>query len=139
MAEGVVDAVGADEMKQAGVTPSDLGRSDGPFDALGTDLTDQQADDLVEVITGGTCFDMTDLVVRQAKSGGGNPFGGLSEKKTRCLLDQLLDNAAFKDAMAESMLGKASSGDAFSNAFKKRSVVLKMLGNCDIRPSEVSG
>lgn len=138
VSQGVVDSVGVDTLEKAGVSPDELGKSNnGPFDTIGKELTDQQAQDLVAVITDGKCFDFTDLVMKQVQSGGSNPFSKLGEEKTRCLFDELLANEAFKQAMADSILGKSSSNDAFSGAFKNQSEIFDILGKCDIKPSEI--
>ncbi len=140
VSEGVVDSVGVDTLEEAGVSPDDLGKSsDGPFDTIGQELTEQQAEDLVSVLTDGKCFDFTDLVMKQVSSAGGSPFAKLGEAKTRCLFEALLSNPAFKQAMADSILGKSSSNDAFSNAFKNQSEIFDIFSKCDIKPSEISG
>ena len=140
VAQGVVDAVGVDTLEKAGISPDDLAKSSGsPFNTIGKDLTTQQAKDVVSVITDGKCFNFTDLVMKAATKSNNTAFGKLGETKTRCLFDKLLANSAFKQAMADSILGKSSSSSAFSNAFKDQSEVFKIFGECNIKPSEVSG
>ena len=141
LSEGVVDAVGADTLQKAGIAPDDVAKSgNNPFKEIGKSLNDQQAQDLVAVITDGSCFDFTDLVIKQAEQGSGsNPFSKLSKTQTRCLFEKLLANKAFKQAMADSILGKSSSSSAFSQAFGSQSEVVSIFGKCNISPSEISG
>lgn len=138
LATGMVNAIGVDTLKSSGVTPDEVGGASDPFKAVGKKLSEQQAKDVVDVITGGKCFNFTDLVLKQVKqSGGSNPFGKLSQDKVKCFFGKLLDNSAFKTAMVNSILGRDSSSDAFSKAFSNQSSVFSILSDCNIRPSEI--
>lgn len=136
VASGIVDTVGVDTLKSAGVTPSDFGESDGPFKALGSKLSRKQAEGVVSVITDGKCFDFTDLVTKSASSGS-DAFGKLGKEKVRCLFDTLLADKAFKNAMVDSMLGKDSSDAAFQKAFGNQSRIFKIMSDCKISPNEL--
>jgi hypothetical protein len=136
IAEGTVDAVGADTLESAGLSPSDVSKGDA-FSTIGKKLSVAQAKDLVEVFTNGKCFSFSDLVIKEASAGSNNAFGKLSKTKVRCLFDKLLAEQAFKDAMVNSMLGRASSSDAFSKAFGDQSKLFTILSDCKIQPSEL--
>ena len=136
IAEGTVDAVGADTLDSAGLSPSDLSKGDA-FTTIGKKLTVSQAKDLVDVFTDGKCFSFSDLVIKEASAGSNNAFGKLSKTKVRCLFDKLLAEQAFKDAMVNSMLGRASSSDAFSKAFGNQSKLFTIFSDCKIQPSEL--
>ncbi len=136
IAEGTVDAVGVDTLDSAGVTPKDLSSGDA-FSTIGKKLSVSQAKDLVEVFTNGKCFNFSDLVIKEAAAGSNNAFGKLSEAKVRCLFDKLLSEQAFKDAMVNSMLGRANSSDAFTKAFGNQSKLFGILSDCKIQPSEL--
>ncbi len=136
IAKGTVDAVGADTLESAGVSPKDLSSGDA-FSTIGKKLTLSQAKDLVDVFTNGKCFNFSDLVIKEAAAGSNNAFGKLSETKVRCLFDKLLSEQAFKDAMVNSMLGRANSSDAFTKAFGNQSKLFTILSDCNIQPSEL--
>ncbi|MGZ4675843.1 MAG: hypothetical protein ACXVJ7_00735 [Acidimicrobiia bacterium] len=139
LSEGIVDAVGVDKLKAAGVTPSDISSSSDAFKAVGKNLSVAEAKKLVDVMTGGSCFNFTDLVVKSVEKSGSSSFGSLTKTKVRCLFDKLLNNAAFKSAMVDSILGRDTSSDAFSKAFSNQSDTFKIFSQCNIKPSELSG
>jgi hypothetical protein len=142
VANGMVDVIGVDTLNSAGLTPSKISGSGDTFDAVGKKLSESEANDLVEVIAGGKCFDFTDLVIKAARSSstGSDPFSKLGETKTRCLFDKLLSGSAFKKAMVDSILGRESSGsDAFSKAFGNQSSTFKIFSDCNIKPSQLNG
>lgn len=136
VASGLVDSVGVDTLKSAGVTPADFAKSEGPFKALGSKLSRKQAVGVVSVITDGKCFDFTDLVTKSASSGSA-AFGKLSKAKVRCLFSTLLADKAFKNAMVDSMLGKSSSNAAFQKAFGNQSRIFGIMSDCKISPNEL--
>ena len=139
VAKGVVDEVGVDTLKAAGVTPADFAESGGPFKAAGNKLSRKQAEGVVSVITDGKCFDFTDLVTKAASSGSA-AFGKLAKDKVRCLFDNLLKGKAFKQAMVDSILGRSSgSSDAFAKAFSGDAGTFAVFSKCNIKPSELRG
>jgi hypothetical protein len=120
------------------VTPANINSGDNAFTALGKKLSEAEARDLVDVITDGSCFSFSDIVVKQA-SQGTSSLGKLGKAKIKCLFDKLLANKAFKQAMVDSVLGRETSSNAFSDAFKDQSKLFSILGDCNIRPSELQG
>lgn len=136
VASGLVDKVGVDTLKSAGVTPSDFAQSGGPFKALGSKLSRKQAVGVVSVITDGKCFNFADLVTKSASSGSGT-FAKLTKAKVRCLFATLLADKSFKNAMVDSMLGKASSSAAFQKAFGNQSRIFRIMSDCKISPNEL--
>jgi hypothetical protein len=138
IAKGMVDAVGVDKLESVG-TPAQLSGTDNPFQSLGKQMTPAEAQEVVNVITDGRCFDFTKLVIKSATQGGDSPFGKLSKEQINCFFDKLLAKRAFKQAMADSILGRDSSSDAFTKAFSNQSEVFKLLGDCKIKPSQLNG
>ena len=139
VAEGVVAAIGAGKLKDTGVTIEDVGKVDSnPFRPIGKKLSESEIEAVVSVITGGDCFNFTDLVIKQASSGSSNPFEGVPEKKVRCLFDKLLDGTTFKDDMANSFLGRGGD-DAFAKAFGDPSTIVPVMSACDLSASELPG
>lgn len=136
VAKGLVDSVGVDKLKAAGVTPSDFAESGGPFKAVGSKLSRKEAEGVVGVVTDGKCFDFTDLVTKSAASGS-STFAKLSKTKVHCLFATLLSDKAFKNAMVDSMLGKSSSSNAFQNAFGNKSRIFGIMSDCKISPNEI--
>jgi hypothetical protein len=138
VAEGMVDAVGVDKLESVG-TPDDLASGGNPFQTIGKKMTPAQADEVVGVLTDGRCFDFKALVVKQAKGDTSGTFAKLTGTQIECFFGELLDNKAFKQAMADSILGRDSSSDAFNKAFSDQSAVFKLLSDCKIKPSQLSG
>ena len=141
LASGMVDVIGVDKLDAAGLSPSKISGSSDSFKAVGQKLSESEAKDLVEVIAGGKCFDFVDLIIKSAQSSGGsNPFAKLGAAKTRCLFGKLLSQAAFKQAMVDSILGRDTGGsDAFSKAFSNQSSTFKIFSDCNIQPSQLNG
>jgi len=140
LAKGMVDVIGVDKLDSAGLSPDKISSSNDSFKAVGTKLSESEANDLVDVIAGGKCFDFVDLVIKSAESSSSsNPFGKLGETKTRCLFEKLLSGAAFKKAMVDSILGRDASNDAFSKAFSNQSSSFKIFSDCNISPSQLNG
>lgn len=137
IAEGMVDAVGVDKLESIG-TPDEVANGDNPFQSLGKEMTAKQADEVVAVLTDGRCFDFKDLVVKQAKQDDTGAFDKLNDTQVECFFGKLLDNKAFKQAMADSILGRDTSDDAFSKAFSDQSEVFAILSDCNIKPSQLS-
>lgn len=138
IAKGMVDAVGVDKLESVG-TPAQLSGSDNPFQQLGKQMTAAEAKEVVNVLTDGRCFDFTKLVIKSATRGANSPFGKLTEAQIDCFFGKVLAKPAFKQAMADSILGRASSSDAFTKAFSNQSEVFKILGDCKIKPSQLNG
>jgi hypothetical protein len=139
LVRGIVDAVGVDKLEDAGVEPKDLESGDSPFKSLSNDLTQSEAEDVAAVITDGECFDFTDVVVAQMSEGADNPFGKLDKTQVRCFFDAILKEKVVKQALAQSILGQGDSSAALQDAFSNQSKLFSILGDCDIRPSELTG
>jgi hypothetical protein len=138
IAAGMVDAAGVDTLQSVG-TPDEVASGGNPFQELGKKLTPAQANEVVAVITDGRCFDFKQLVVKQAKGDNSGSFDKLTDPQIECFFGKLLDNKAFKQAMADSILGRDSSSSAFSKAFSDQSAVFKILSDCNIKPSQLGG
>ena len=136
IAKGMVDAVGVDTLQSVG-TPGELANGSNPFQQVGKKITPAQADKVVAVLTGGRCFDFEQLVLEQAKQGGSGTFSKLDQTQIKCFFGKLLANKAFKQAMADSILGRDSSSAAFNKAFSDQSEVFKILSDCNIKPSQL--
>jgi hypothetical protein len=136
----MVDAIGVDTLKNAGITPSDIenDKSGSSFNEVGKKLTEKQATELAGAITGGKCFNFTDLVVKSLSKNDAT-FRKLGTTKAKCMFDELLNDGSFKQAMVNSILGRSSENDAFSKAFSNQSKIFKILGDCNIKPSELNG
>jgi hypothetical protein len=138
LATRMVDTITVDKFKAAGVSTTEIVSDPNSFKTVGRRLDAQQAKDLANVLTGGGCFNFTDVVVKSAARSSNN-FGGVSKTKVRCLFDKLLSNEAFKDAMVNSILGRETSGSAISNSLKNESQIFRYLADCKIKPSELQG
>ncbi len=136
---GIVDAVGVDKLKSHGIEPSDLQKGNSPFKSLGNDLSQSEAEDVAAVVTDGKCFNFSDIVIKQMSGSGTNPFGKLSTTQARCFFDHLLKENAVKKALAASILGQDSSSSALQSAFANQSKLFTILGDCNIRPSQLNG
>jgi hypothetical protein len=136
---GIVDAVGVDTLESHDIQPSDLQKDNSPFESLSKDLTQSQAEDVAAVITDGRCFNFADIVIKQMASSRENPFGQLTKTQIRCFFNQLLKEDAVKQALAESILGRESSSSALQSAFGNESKLFSILGDCNIRPNQISG
>jgi hypothetical protein len=136
---GIVDAVGVDKLRSHGIEPSDLQDGNSPFKPLGNDLSQSEAEDVAAVVTDGKCFNFSDIIIKQMSGTDTNPFGKLSKTQARCFFDHLLKENAVKKALAASILGQDSSSAALQSAFAKQSKLFTILGDCDIRPSQLNG
>jgi hypothetical protein len=140
LVQNMVDIIGVDNLEDAGIEPGDLDDADAsPFEALGDDMTEEQSAEIVDVIVDGECFDMVDVVLAQIE-GTENPFGNLSEEKVRCVFDGIFQDPAVKEAMAGSLLGdEDADSSALSDAVGDESNLFKILGDCDVSPSQLAG
>ena len=136
--KGMVDAIGADTLKQIGVTPGNFAASSGPFKAVGKKLNAEQANKVVDVLIGGSCFNFTDLAIKQAGSGSA-ALAGIPKPKLHCLFDAVLAGAGVKKALADSILGKPGADAAASRVFSNQSKILAIMSKCKINPSALSG
>jgi hypothetical protein len=136
---GIVDAVGVDKLKSNGIEPGDLQKGNSPFKSLSNDLSQSEAEDVAAVITDGKCFNFSDIIIKQMSGTGSNPFGKLTKTQARCFFDQLLKENAVKKALAASILGQDSSNTALQGAFANQSKLFSILGDCNIRPSQLNG
>ena len=137
--QGIVDAVGVDNLKSHGVQPGDLQKQTSPFKSISKDLTQAQAEEVAAVITDGKCFNFADIVVKQVSRSGSNPFGQLTKTQIRCFFNELLKEDAVKKALASSILGQESSNSALQNAFGNQSKLFTIFGDCKIRPNQITG
>lgn len=136
---GIVDSVGVDKLKSNGIEPGDLQKGNSPFESLSDDLSQSEAEEVASVITDGECFNFADIVIKQMESSGTNPFGKLTKTQVRCFFDELLKEPAVKKALAASILGQDSSNSALQGAFSNQSKLFSILGDCNIRPSQLNG
>jgi len=136
---GIVDSVGVDKLKSNGIEPGDLQKGNSPFKSLSDDLTQAEAEDVASVITDGKCFNFADIVIKQMSSSGSNPFGQLTRTQVRCFFGQLLKEDTVKKALANSILGKDTSNAALQGAFANQSKLFSILGDCNIKPSQLQG
>jgi hypothetical protein len=136
---GIIDAVGVDKLKSNGIQPGDLQKGNSPFKSLSDDLSQSEAEDVASVITDGKCFNFADIVIKQMSTSGSSPFGKLTKTQVRCFFGQLLKEAAVKKALAASILGQDSSSSALQGAFSNQSKLFSILGDCNIRPSQLNG
>jgi hypothetical protein len=139
LVRGIVDAVGVDKLKSNGIEPGDLQKGDSPFKSLSDDLSQSEAEEVAAVITDGECFDFADIVIKQLDSGTSNPFGKLTRTQLRCFFGELLKEKAVKKALAASILGQDSSNSALQSTFSNQSKLFSILGDCNIRPSQLNG
>jgi hypothetical protein len=139
LVRGIIGAVGVDKLKNNGVEPSDLGKGDSPLKSLSNDLSQSEAEEVAAVITDNKCFNFADVVIKQMSAGASNPFGKLTKTQARCFFNELLKEDAVKKALAASILGQDTSNDALQKAFSNQSKLFSILGDCDIRPSQISG
>jgi hypothetical protein len=136
---GIVDAVGVDKLKNAGIEPGDLQKGNSPFKSLSNDLSQSEAENVAAVITDGKCFNFSDIIIKQMSGTGTNPFGKLSKTQARCFFDEILKERAVKKALAASILGQDSSSTALQGAFANQSKLFSILGDCNIKPSQLQG
>lgn len=136
---GIVDGIGVDKLKSNGIEPGDLSKGTSPFKSLSNDLSKADAVRVASVITDGKCFDFADIVIKEMSSSGTNPFGQLSKTQVRCFFNQLLKESAVKKALAASILGQDTSSTALQGAFANQSKLFSILGDCNIKPSQLSG
>lgn len=54
----MVDAIGVDTIEEAGITPEEIEADDNSFDAVGENLSEEQAAKLVDAIFDGGCVNM---------------------------------------------------------------------------------
>ncbi len=126
IATGMVDAIGVDTIEEAGVTPEEIANDedDSQFEKVTADISEEQANDLVDVIFGGECFSFGEVLASQMGEDGPD----LSDDQIECIGDQFAKNETFKKAFVDSLITgednpdvDAALGDIFS-----------IFGECDI-------
>jgi hypothetical protein len=139
LASKMVDVIGVDKLKSAGLTPSKISSTNDSFKAVGQKLSPSEANDLVDVIAGGKCFNFVDLVTKSVEKSGDDAFGKLGKTKVRCLFSKLLSGPAFRKAMVDSILGRSTDSSAFSKAFGRNASTFKIFSDCGISPNQLQG
>jgi hypothetical protein len=132
LAEGLIDAVGVDTLKKAGVTPQEFA-GNGADTKLKGKVSKSQASDVADLILKNKCFDFIDVVAKQSS---GSAFGKLSKDKQRCFYTKMFSLPAVRDALIADLTGgKSDLGSALGN----QSEIFTILGQCKIDPKDVSG
>jgi len=137
LSRGVVDAVGVDALKKAGITPKDFESGSSPFKSLNGQITRDQADKVAAVVTDGSCFDFTDAVIKQTEKSDPTSFGKLTKTQIRCFFDKLLSEKTVKRALADSILGDNSGANPFSSISSNQSKLLDIFDACHVKFSQL--
>ncbi len=122
LAEGVVKVIGVDGFEKAGMSPADIEGGAG-LDSMET-LTDEQANDFLNLLFDGECFDFEKLLTDAFMEQGG---GAMTEEQAGCMAEQFTQDEAFKELFAAGLKGDDSVDPtaAMGNIFD-------VLSACDI-------
>lgn len=122
LAEGVVKVIGVDGFEAAGVTPDDI-KGGASLDSIDT-FSDSQADDFLNLLFDGECFDFKKLLTDAFMEQGG---GAMTEEQAGCMAEQFTKDDAFKELFAAGLKGDDSVDPtaAMGNIFD-------VLSACDI-------
>jgi len=138
LARGVVDAVGVDGLKSEGITPSDFESGSSPFSALKGKITKEQARAIAALAADGTCLDLLDIVVKEARSA--TALAKLTTPQLRCVYGKVLAKAGVKESLANSILGSSSagSGDDFGRITSDTAAMTRIFDQCNVRLSQLT-
>jgi hypothetical protein len=131
LSKKMVDAVGVDGLKKAGVTPQSLEGASG-LDAMGKKLNTTQAKSIATAFFGGTCFDASKLLATQFQS----EFTGQTKASIDCLAKEVLKLPQMQTALVDSILGK-DSANPFSGS--GANALLPAFTKCKIDVSKLGG
>jgi len=132
LAQGLVNIVGVDTLKKAGVTPSDFA-GDGADSKLKGKISKDQAGQVADLILKDKCFDFVAVLSKQTSD---SAFGKLSKDKQRCFYQKMFSLPAVRDALVAELTGGKSN---ISNALGNQSEIFTILGQCKIDPKDISG
>ena len=121
VASGVVDSLGIDFFLDNEISPEDI-NGDGPFG--GVDLDEEQATAMVDVLWGGECLDLVDVIAGQIVV---DDSGTLDDDKIRCFVSKMLESPGFKEAMVSSV-----TGDDSADPFESVDDIFSIFVGCDI-------
>ena len=122
LAEGVVKVIGVDGFEAAGMSPADI-EGGASLDSMET-LTDEQANDFLNLLFDGDCFDFEKLLTDAFMEQGG---GAMTEEQAGCMAEQFTKDESFKELFAAGLKGDDSVDPtaAMGNIFD-------VLSACDI-------
>lgn len=122
LAEGVVKVIGVDGFEKAGVSPDDI-KGGASLDSIDI-FTDGQADEFLNLLFDGECFDFKKLLTDAFMEQGS---GAMTEEQAGCMAEQFTKDDAFKELFAAGLKGDDSvdPSAAMGNIFD-------VLSACDI-------
>lgn len=106
IAEGLVDVVGVDALKEAGLTPENIA------DNTNTELpavSDEQREQLRELLFDSGCVDMAKAI---AGSFQGSLGVGATDDQINCLAETLMENEEMQGFMVDGLLGQENEASA---------------------------
>jgi hypothetical protein len=128
LAEGMVKAVGVDSLKEAGITPADIG---GDGDVVFGDLPKEKTDQLVSLFFEGECFDFGALM---ASAIAQDPSVSIPGEKAECIGDKMSESDEFKQAFVASV-----TGDDSVDPFESVGDIFQIFADCDIDLADLGG
>jgi hypothetical protein len=128
LAEGMITSVGVDTLKEAGITPADLG---GEENIVFGDLPKEKTDALVSLFFDGECFDFGKLI---AAGMAQDPSVSLPSEKAECLGDKMSESEEFRQAFVASV-----TGDDSVDPFESVGDIFQIFADCEIDLAELGG
>lgn len=128
LAEGMVKAVGVDTLKEAGITPADIG---GDENLVFGELPKEKTDKLVSLFFDGECFDFGKLI---AAGMAQDPSVSLPSDKAECLGDKMSESEEFRQAFVASV-----TGDDSVDPFESVGDIFQIFADCEIDLAELGG
>lgn len=128
LAEGMVTAVGVDTLKEAGITPADIG---GDGNLVFGELPKEKTDALVSLFFDGKCFDFGKLI---AAGMAQDPSVSLPTDKAECLGDKMSESEEFRQAFVASV-----TGDDSVDPFESVGDIFQIFADCEIDLAELGG
>ena len=124
----VVDSVGVDAIKGAGITPAEVAGK-GSFQLIGSKLAPANRQKLADVFVSGECFDLAALLI---KRGAAASFSGVSKAGVHCMFTEMAKPAPAKQAFADSVLGRPGADAEMKAAFSGSVKVLDAATTCKV-------
>jgi hypothetical protein len=133
LATKMVDAVGVGTLEKAGITPKNIAQDKG-LNKLEGKVTKDQANEIVDALLSGDCFDFADLVVKQS---GDSSLKKLSKTQLNCLFKNMFDLPGVRDELANSLIG--GKDPSFQKAFGNSTQLFAIFSKCKISLNQLQG
>ena len=120
----MVNILGVDTLKAAGVTPESMARDVFGDEGMPFDISDSQADDLATLLLDGECISFVDMIL-------GDPEASedMTEEQASCMADAFTGSDTIRAVAVASLLGEEVDEATGMAMFGE---MLMMMGTCGL-------